>query len=145
MEPPIMVAAEIPQLGDERRRNWAKVVSSVDDSLATGWAFEGEFVATGGIQDVPLDSVLVVYGERGSRANPLIEAHVYVVNPDATLSLRGSARGKAWARTLRDQVAELLAESVMDPTRLPWAPDLMRYSDAALEEELRRRESPGAG
>lgn len=137
-----MIAAEIPQLGDEQRRNWAKVVDSVDDSLTTGWAFEGEFVATGGIQDVPLDAVLVVYGERGSRANPLIEAHVYVVNADATLSLRGSARGKAWARTLRDQVAELLAEGVSDPTRLPWGPDLMRYSEAALREELGRRESP---
>ena len=140
-----MVAVEIPQLGDERRRNWAKVVNSVDDSLTTGWAFEGEFVATGGIQDVPLDSVLVVYGERGSRANPLIEAHVYVVNADATLSRRGTARGKAWARTLRDQVAELLVEAGPAPTRLSWSPDLMRYSDAALHEELRRREAPPDG
>ena len=136
-----MIAVSIPQLGDEQRRNWAKVVTSVDESLNTGWAFEGEFVATGGIQDVPLGAVLVVYGERGSRANPVIEAAAYVVNADATLSLRASARGRAWARTLRDPVADLLGEGADLPARLPWSSDLMRYSDAALREELRRRGS----
>ena len=96
------VAVEIPLVGDERRKNWAKTVTNVDDSLATGWAFDGEFIATGGIQDVEPGSVLLVYGEKGSRANPAIEARVYTVNADATLSLRASARGRAWARTLRD-------------------------------------------
>lgn len=143
MDAPVMVAAEIPQLGDERLRNWAKVVTSVDESLSTGWAFEGEFVATGGIQDVPVGAALLVYGERGSRANPLIEARLYAVNADATLSPRSSARGKAWARTLRDHVAELLAEISSAPSELPWGPDLMRYSDAALHEELQRRDPPG--
>lgn len=143
MDAPVMVALEIPQLGDERLRNWAKIVTSVDESLSTGWAFEGEFVATGGIQDVPVGAALLVYGERGSRANPLIEARLSSVNADATLSPRSSARGKAWARTLRDDVAELLAEITAAPSRLPWGPDLMRYSDAALHEELQRRDSPG--
>ena len=138
-----MLAVEIPQFGDEQRRNWAKVVTSVDDTLTTGWAFEGEFIATGGIQDVPLGAVLVVYGERGSKANPVIQAAAYVVNADATLSIRASARGRAWARTLRDPVAELLAEVADQPNRLSWGPDLMRYSDAALREELDRRGSSG--
>jgi hypothetical protein len=135
------VAVEIPLVGDERRKNWAKTVTNVDDSLATGWAFDGEFIATGGIQDVEPGSVLLVYGEKGSRANPAIEARVYTVNADATLSLRASARGRAWARTLRDQIEDLLAEQAEAPIeRLGWSPDLLRYSDDAITEEMRRRD-----
>ncbi len=140
MEEPVTVAVEIPLVGDERRKNWAKVVTGVDDSLATGWAFDGEFIATGGIQDVPAGAVVLVYGEKGSRANPAIEAHVYTVNADATLSQRATARGRAWARTLRDPVEELLAEQAAAPiAAAPWGPELMRFTTEALEEELKRR------
>ena len=115
MDTPITVAAEIPQVGDERGKNWAKIVTNVDDSLATGWAFDGEFIATGGIQDVPAGAVLLIYGEKGSRANPAIEANVYTVNADSTLSPRATARGRAWARTLRDPIEDLLAEQEAAP------------------------------
>jgi len=140
MEAPITVAVEIPLVGDERRKNWAKTVTNVDDSLATGWAFDGEFIATGGIQDVEPGSVVLIYGEKGSQANPAIEARVYTVNADATLSLRASARGRAWARTLRDTIEDLLAEVAEAPIeQLGWTPDLLRYSDEALTEEMDRR------
>jgi len=140
MDVPFTVAVEIPLVGDERRKNWAKTVTNVDDSLATGWAFDGEFIATGGIQDVEPGSVVLVYGEKGSRANPAIEARVYTVNADATLSLRASARGRAWARTLRDTIEDLLAEVSGAPIEhLGWSPDLLRYSDDAISEEMRRR------
>ena len=80
----LTVAVEVPQLGDERRRHWAKVVSSVDESKGTGWAFTGEFVADGGIQDLPAGGVLLVYGERGTNTNPRPEARLYTIGPDAT-------------------------------------------------------------
>jgi hypothetical protein len=140
----VIVAVEIPLVGDERRKNWAKSVTNVDDSLATGWAFDGEFIAAGGIQDVAVGAVIMVYGEKGSRGSPAIEARVYTVNADATLSLRGAARGRAWARTLRDPVEELLDEMAAKPMQmLEWRPDLMRYSEDALHEELRRRGAEG--
>jgi hypothetical protein len=140
MDVPFTVAVDIPLVGDERRKNWAKTVTNVDDSLATGWAFDGEFIATGGIQDVEPGSVVLVYGEKGSRANPAIEARVYTVNADATLSLRASARGRAWARTLRDTIEDLIAEISEDPIeQLGWNPDLLRYSDDAITEEMNRR------
>lgn len=127
-----LVAVEIPLLGDERHKNWARVVESVDTSKTSGWAFEGPFVATGGIQDIPIDSVLLVYGERGSRANPQITAKVYRVNSDATLSLEAEAKGKAWARTLRDPVELCLGME-------PGAPDLSHLGDEVLADELRAR------
>ncbi len=134
----IVVPVEVPLLGDERHKNWAKIVDNVDPSKATGWAFEGTFIAAGGIQDVPIGSVILVYGEKGSRANPVGEARVFTVNPEGTLSLEAQAGGRAWARSLRDAVADLIATE--RPVQgMAWAPDLMRYCDDAIAEEYRRR------
>jgi hypothetical protein len=141
MESPILVAIDVPLVGDERRKNWAKIVTNVDESLTSGWAFEGDFIATGGIQDVPIGSILLLYGERGSRTNPQIEARVIRVNSDGTMSHVADAKGRAWARTLRDQVVQLLQDGEESPVTLrPWGPELLQYETEALEEELRRRE-----
>jgi len=132
MDDRIDIAVEIPLIGDERHKNWAKVVERVDTARSTGWAFEGPFIATGGIQDVPIGSVVLVYGERGSRANPQVKAHVYTVNSDGTMSLEAEARGKAWARTLRDTVERCLGMGESGT-------DLTHFSDEALAAELEAR------
>lgn len=128
----ILVPVEVPLVGDERHKNWAKVVDSVDTSKSSGWAYDGAFVATGGIQDVPSGATLLVYGERGSRGNPQISAQVYTVNPDGTLSLEAEARGKAWARTLRDPIQRCLD---MDRPKY----DLSHIPDRILVDELQSR------
>lgn len=135
--PPPLVAVDVPLVGDERLKSWAKVVDSVDESKSSGWAYVGEFVATGGIQDLPAGSVLLVYGERGSRANPRPQAAVYTVNADSTLTHHADASGRAWARTLRDTVAELLSEELI----APWQDlvDLSLVPDEDLMDEARRR------
>ena len=132
MEEPVFVAVDIPLAGDERHKNWAKVVDNVDTSKSSGWAFDGAFVAAGGIQDVPAGSVLLVYGERGSRANPQSLARVYTVNADATLTLEAEAKGQAWARTVRDPIERLLG-SERD------ALDLSHLPDRVLADELSAR------
>ena len=137
--PDILVAVDIPLLGDERRKNWAKVVLNVDEQKASGWAFEGEFISVGGIQDVAVGSVLLVYGERGSRANPQSTAAVYSVNGDATLTKHDEATGRAWARTLRDGVQELLSDERRGVVQMEWRPELMLYRDDALVHEAKRR------
>jgi hypothetical protein len=135
-----MVPVEVPMIGDARLKNWAKVVVDVDESKGNGWAFDGEFIAAGGIQDVPVGSVVMVYGERGSRVNPQIEARVFVANGDGTLSHVQSASGRAWARTLRDRTAELIIDRAESPpVGLAWDESLMSYGDDAILEELRRR------
>lgn len=140
MHSEIIVAVDVPQVGDDRHKNWAKVVASVDASRSTGWAFDGEFIATGGIQDVTAGSVIVVYGEKGSRANPTPHAAAYRAHPDGTVRMEAEAKGRAWARTLRDTVERMLEDGSTEPLHtLDWQPDLMRYSDAAIEEELHRR------
>jgi len=141
----MIVAIEVPLVGDVRLKNWAKVVQSVDANQSGGWAYDGDFVATGGIQDVEAPCVLLVYGESGSRGNPHPEARVYLVNTDGTLSTHGTASGRAWARTLRDVVVELLErDTPLRPVSEPWNPALMGYATAALEEELARRAREGA-
>jgi hypothetical protein len=132
MDDSVLVGVEVPLVGDERHKNWAKVVKSVDTSKSSGWAFDGPFVATGGIQDVPAGALLLVYGERGSRANPQITARLYIVNPDATLTFEAEAKGKAWARTLRDPVERRLG---MEERPL----DLSHVADETLARELEAR------
>ncbi len=118
-------------MGDERHKNWAKLIESVDSSRSSGWAYEGPFVDVGGIQDLPVGGVMLVYGERGSRANPQILARVYTVNGDATLSLEAEAKGRAWARTLRDPIDRCLGvERVID---------LSHIADETLMNELEAR------
>lgn len=132
MEEQVLVAVEVPLVGDERHKNWAKVVENVDTSKSSGWAFDGPFIAAGGIQDVPVGAILLVYGEKGSRANPQSAARVYSVNADASLSLEAEAKGQAWARTVRDPVERLLGSErdVLGLSHLP---------DDLLADELRSR------
>lgn len=132
MEKQVLVAVDIPLVGDERHKNWAKVVDNVDTSKSSGWAFDGAFVAAGGIQDVPAGAVLLVYGERGSRANPQSAARVYTVNADSTLTLEAEAKGQAWARTVRDPIEQLLGTE-RDPL------DLSHLPDQVLVDELQAR------
>lgn len=129
----MLVAVRVPQLGDERRRHWAKLVTAVDTAKSSGWAFVGEFVADGGIQDLPAGGVLLLYGERGGQANPRPEAHLYTIGSDATLTLEASSTGRAWARTLRDRAAELLEGSV------DFIVDLTSIPDQILADELKSR------
>jgi hypothetical protein len=60
MDDRVLVAVDVPLVGDERHKNWAKVVDNVDTSKSSGWAFDGAFVAAGGIQDIPAGGVLLV-------------------------------------------------------------------------------------
>ncbi|MGH8924567.1 MAG: hypothetical protein ACRDWA_08050 [Acidimicrobiia bacterium] len=128
-----LVAVSVPQLGDARRRHWAKVVTSVDETKATGWAYAGDFVADGGTQDLPVGALLLLYGERGSSANPQSLAALYSVGADSTLTLEGEARGRAWARTLRDRARELLDQEA------PPLLDLSSVESYRLAEELASR------
>lgn len=132
MDGQVLVAVDVPLVGDERHKNWAKVVENVDTSKSSGWAFDGGFVAAGGVQDLPAGSVLLVYGERGSRMRPQSTARVYTVNADATLTFEAEAKGQAWARTLRDPIERLLG---VERDGL----DLSSVPDVALAEELRSR------
>ncbi|MEX2424375.1 MAG: hypothetical protein WD990_10385 [Acidimicrobiia bacterium] len=132
-----IVAVDVPLVGDHRRKHWAKVVFEVDQSKSSGWAFVGDFINDGGIQDVPAGSVLLIYGETGSRTNPHPEVKVFTVNPDSTISMETEASGRAWARTIRDTVERLLDAD--RPVHMDWQPELTTFSDEALAEELHRR------
>jgi hypothetical protein len=134
---PNTVPVHVPQLGDARGKHWAKVVTGVDAAKSTGWAFTGDFVADGGIQDLRPGAILLVYGERGGRTNPRPEAQVFTVNPDASLTPRAEARGRAWARTLRDTIAELLGGDGLPDW--PGLADLTMFSEEELASELLRR------
>ncbi len=138
----VIVPIDVPIIGDERRKNWAKVVTNVDPDKSDGWAYEGDFIDVGGIVDLAAPAVLLIYGEKGSRTNPQIEAGAYVANTDGSITRHASASGRTWARTLRDSIADLVANAYQQPiTALEWDPRLTAYSDDALAEELERRQA----
>ena len=128
-----LVAVSVPQLGDARRRHWAKVVTAIDEHKSSGWAYVGDFVADGGTQDLPVGALLLLYGERGSSGNPQSLAALYSVGTDSTLTLEGEASGRAWARTLRDRAQELLHTLAVRSL------DLSPVESSVLVEELRGR------
>ena len=145
-----LIAVSVPLLGDERRKNWAKVVRRVDEGKATGWAFEGDFIATGGVQDVPAGSVILVYGERGSRTNPRVEAGVYTANgallAPAVVSrsdalrrrgtlVRAASTGSRVVSELAQAIAALLA--ITNPVVGPMS--LRRSEDVLLRHVRIRR------
>ena len=47
--------------------------------------------------------------------------------------------GRAWARTLRDGVHELLADEKPQVGEMEWQPQLMLYRDDAVIHEVKRR------
>ena len=57
---------------------------------------------------------------------------MYTVNSDATLTLEAEAKGKAWARTLRDPIQDRLGMETSPP-------DLSHLNDETLAAELRAR------
>lgn len=138
----VTVAVTVPQLGDPRRRHWAKLVTGVDDNKTTGWAYLGEFVGDGGVCDLPVGGVVLLYGERGSAANPQPLAALYSVGGDRTMTLEAEASGRAWARTLRDRALELIDD------RQQRGIDFAQMDSMVLAEELRARGwvvKPGSG
>jgi hypothetical protein len=78
-------------------------------------------------------ALLLLYGERGSSANPQSLAALYSVGADSTLTLEAEASGRAWARTLRDRAQEVL--NVVKSAPL----DLSAVESSLLAEELRQR------
>ena len=135
----ILVAVDVPLVGDERHKNWAKVVANVDPSKPqagrTKATSSPPVASKTSLQDRSCSST----ASEGVAPTLLLRLAVYTANADGTLSPEARASGRAWARTLRDNVQDLLHRGTPIPHELDWSPSLMQYSDEAIREEVRRR------
>jgi len=101
---------EIPELGDERFKRWAKKIDRVDLNHSNGYAFEGQWLQYGRKAELEVGTLILLYREVGSRKNHQPKVTVARVEEDGKLNPILKTLGWNWALDLRDSVAELLAE-----------------------------------
>jgi hypothetical protein len=135
------VIVGIPAIGDSRFKRWAKLLKGVDRTKTNGFAFLGDWLPLQRKAELEVGSLILLYGEEGSRkyARPVVE--VRRVEADSSLRCLVRVDGPDWALDLRDQVADMLASSGASesaPTTTP-APDLSGVDDSTLAAELTRR------
>lgn len=127
----------IPNPRDNRKKNWAKVLESVDASKPNGYAFIGNWLRRGERAELTVGSYVLTYDEPGSMKNWYPVVKLYRVTPDGlevALEYEGEIGERSWALAVRDKIAAILAESQGE------APNpLAGYSDEELITELQRR------
>lgn len=128
---------DIPSARDNRKKNWAKVLESVDTTKPNGYAFLGNWLRRGERAELTVGSYVLTYDEPGSMKNWYPEVVLYRVTEDGlevAHEYKGDYGERSWALSVRDNIAAILAESQGE------APNpLAGYSDEELITELQRR------
>ena len=94
-----------------RREGWTKHVTSVDTTIANGYAFAGDFLRNGAEHDLPVGAILIQCNPQGSVKNGWKTGVCLRVQADGTL-LRLHKSTYDWRDdflSFRDLVAEKLA------------------------------------
>ena len=131
------VIVDIPSARDNRKKNWAKVLESVDTTKPNGYAFLGNWLRRGERAELTVGSYVLTYDEPGSMKNWYPVVKLYRVTPDGlevALEYEGEIGERSWALAVRDRIAEILAES-RGETPNP----LAAFGDEELIAELQRR------
>jgi hypothetical protein len=108
------VKVRIPAPRDHRFKSWARLITGVDCSRKDGYAFQGPWLRRGRLDELPVQALVLLYDEVGSRRHHHPEVEVLRVQGDGSLAQveddRGPLRaeGRDWALLLRDRVAALL-------------------------------------
>lgn len=123
---------------DHRWKKWAKRVDSVDTSKNNGYAFVGEWVEKGTI-DEPAQPGLYLTGiTRGSNKYQTTTYRFIRMDSDGNLHDTGivdNDETRGWALRVREQVKSLLA----DIQNLETANPLADFTTEQLRAELERR------
>ncbi len=68
-----------------KRRGWIKTVTACDSSKTNGYAFEGQFLSSGVLTEVPVGALLLSVFPAGSTKNGYQEAELFRVHADDDL------------------------------------------------------------
>ncbi|MCL6560532.1 MAG: hypothetical protein K6U74_17400, partial [Firmicutes bacterium] len=107
-----------PRVGDNRFKQWAKLVEKVDTSKANGFAFEGRFLNS--LDEVDIGAYILAYGECGSRRRRTPVAALFRVKENGELEkiFEEAYLPPQWALAIRDRVASII-EGRGDPGQHP--------------------------
>mgnify|MGYP001182405567 CR=1 FL=1 len=128
---------DLTDIGDDRFKRWAKTVKRVNTSLATGYAFEGEFIGIGRKHELPVGSYVLVYAELGSMRHHHPSVQLWKVTETGhDVVYKRERLNPSWALEVRDDIAAIInaaPELAEEPNPLAAVPD----SDLVAEVERR--------
>lgn len=128
---------DLSGIGDNRFKRWAKTVKRVNTSVATGYAFEGDFIGIGRKHELPVGSYVLVYAELGSMRHHHPSVQLWRVTEDGhEVVYKQEHLNPSWALEVRDDIAAIVnaaPESAEEPNPLAAVPD----SDLIAEIERR--------
>jgi len=128
---------DLSDIGDSRHKRWAKTVKRVDTAVATGYAFEGDFIGIGRKHELPVGSYVLVYAELGSMRHHHPSVQLWKVTETGhDVVYKRERLNPSWALEVRDDIAAIInaaPESVEETNPLAGIPD----SDLVAEVERR--------
>lgn len=136
----------VPPALDSRKKHWRKLVTGVDTSQASGYAFVGPWLRAGERAELPLGSYVLGYDEPGSVKNWYPRVTLWRV-ADSELEevyrYEGRVGERDWALACRDEIARILAGAANPEERraaLMAEAEQLRRRLAEIEDELARLE-----
>jgi len=97
-------------IGDPRFKQWVKVVTEVDTTISTGYAFQGSFIRFDRKVELDVGTLLLYFGMEGSRRfqRPCVALKAVTHDGLETLYERDGL-DLSWALDVRDDIAEIVA------------------------------------
>ena len=130
------IIVTIPDYGKRGKRCWARILTGVDRTKTTGYAFQGDWLTPGRMYELPIGTIVLLGWESGSVSRRVKMAALFCVNAGG-LEEVVRAEGDDWALQLRDKAAELLTAS--GGPAVECGNRLAEFADDELIAELRRR------
>ena len=128
---------DLSDIGDDRFKRWAKTVKSVNTSIATGYAFEGDFIGIGRKHELPVGSYVLVYAELGSMRHHHPSVQLWKVTADGhEVAYKREHLNPSWALEVRDDIAAIVNAT---PEPAEESSPLSAFADSDLVAEVERR------
>lgn len=133
------IIVQIPKPEDDRKKSWAKVLTSVNTDISTGYAFCGDFLKRGERVEISMGSFILTYDEPGSVKNWNPHVRLFKVVDGGLKEVyqyQGEIRERKWALGCRDEIAEIV-NNEDNEDYLDIIEDFVKYHEVELEQWLR--------
>lgn len=102
-----VVIVHLKPWGDSRWKQWGKVIKGYHPKARKGWAFEGKWIYPG-YHRLPVGTVILQYGEVGSRKYRVPHVRFLRVRYDGKLTSLGSFKGKDWDLQHHEKIQQIM-------------------------------------
>jgi len=101
----------IRPIGDRRFKKWVKILEGVDRDISNGYAFQGTFIGFDRQAELPVGTLLLYFGMKGSRRFQRPCVALKEVTPEGRLETlyERDRLDLSWALDVRDDIAAIVA------------------------------------